>query len=160
MTELQIEKIYEIKNRAENFLSELLENERQLNTNNKILNNKVFNNKEDIEKIVNVWNELPSPIPNIQKVTGNRKKHLECRLQEYGIDAIIETIKNISKSNFLKGNNQKGWFITFDWFIKESNFKKVYEGNYVNKKNSNQLQSAPTYDLEQIKKQALENTEI
>jgi len=33
----------------------------------------------------------------------------------------------------LKGQNNKGWTITFDWFIKPNNFIKVLEGNYKDK---------------------------
>ena len=41
-----------------------------------------------------------------------------------------EPIDNIKKSSFLKGKNDRGWVITFDWFIKLDNFIKVFEGKY------------------------------
>ena len=43
---------------------------------------------------------------------------------------MINAIGNIEKSSFLKGQNDRGWVITFDWFVKPNNFIKVLEGNY------------------------------
>ena len=61
-----------------------------------------------------------------------RAKQLKSRISQYGGDAIIEAIDRIRRSKFLQGDNNRGWIITFDWFIKPSNFAKVYEGNYDN----------------------------
>ena len=61
-----------------------------------------------------------------------RSKQLKSRISQYGEDAIIEAIDRIRRSKFLQGDNNRGWIITFDWFIKPSNFAKVYEGNYDN----------------------------
>ena len=55
---------------------------------------------------------------------------LQARIKEYGIDAIISAIESINNSSFLRGQNRKGWTITFDWLIKPNNFIKVLEGNY------------------------------
>ena len=55
---------------------------------------------------------------------------VKARVREYGMEAMITAIKNISKSSFLQGKNDRGWVITFDWFIKPNNFTKVLEGNY------------------------------
>ena len=42
----------------------------------------------------------------------------------------MEAIENVKKSRFLQGDNERGFVITFDWFLKPSNFQKVLEGNY------------------------------
>ena len=39
----------------------------------------------------------------------------------------------INESDFLKGQNKRGWTVTFDWFIKPNNFIKVLEDTYKNK---------------------------
>ncbi len=55
------------------------------------------------------------------------------QLKEYGVDEVLKAIGLIKSSNFLKGGNARGWIITFDWFLKPSNFVKVLEGNYSDK---------------------------
>ena len=55
---------------------------------------------------------------------------LHARIAEYGADAVLEAIEKIRGSDFLKGQNAKGWLITFEWFVKPNNFPKVLEGNY------------------------------
>lgn len=90
-----------------------------------------------VQLIIEKWNKL-----NLQKLisikTGTtRYKLLKSRANEYGIDSIFQTIENVSKSNFLKGQNDRGWIITFDWLIKPNNFIKVLEGNYTNHEGGN-----------------------
>ena len=56
------------------------------------------------------------------------------RIADYGEETVLKAIDNIKDSPFLLGNNNKGWVITFDWFIRPNNFVKVLDGNYINKK--------------------------
>lgn len=90
-----------------------------------------------LQPIIDKWNEL-----GLQKLISinqgtNRYKLLNARLKEYGEDKVLEAIENIRSSTFLKGQNNKGWTITFDWLIKPNNFLKVLEGNYEDKKTTN-----------------------
>ena len=55
---------------------------------------------------------------------------LKARIADYGVDDVIKAIENIRCSSFLRGKGNKGWTITFDWFVKPNNFIKVLEGNY------------------------------
>ena len=87
--------------------------------------------KVQLEKIIEAWNELG--LSKIISIKNNRAKLTKARIKEYGLDKILEAIKNIKYSKFLQGNNDKGWTITFDWFIKPNNFTKVIEGNYKDK---------------------------
>ena len=52
------------------------------------------------------------------------------RIREYGVSNVLTAIDKIAVSDFLQGKNNKGWVITFDWFVLPSNFPKVFEGNY------------------------------
>lgn len=87
------------------------------------------------EAIIQAWNSLSSlgikPIKGISR-EGTRINNLRARYSQYGEEAILEAIESIRQSDFLQGKNKNGWTITFDWFIKPSNFAKVYEGNYDN----------------------------
>ena len=76
------------------------------------------------------WNSLG--LQQVTKVTGEtiRGRMLRARIREYGLEAVLEAVEKIRKSSFLKGQNAKGWAITFDWFVRPNNFPKVLEGNY------------------------------
>ena len=65
--------------------------------------------------------------------SSTRYKALSARIREHGKDKVLEAIENIKASNFLQGMNDKGWVITFDWFVKPNNFVKVLDGNYSNR---------------------------
>ena len=85
---------------------------------------------EDVRRVIRAWNSL-----GVQKVTrvssrSTRGKMLRARIGEYGIEAVLEAVERIRTSTFLKGQNETGWMITFDWFVKPNNFPKVLEGNY------------------------------
>lgn len=101
------------------------------NVNNTISKDIVRSTK--VQPIIEKWNSL-----GLQKIISinagtQRHKLLNARLKEYGYETIIQAIENINQSSFLKGQNKKGWTITFDWFIKPNNFIKVLEENYTDK---------------------------
>lgn len=87
--------------------------------------------QKKFELIITKWNSLN--LSKINSIKNNRLKMLKARIRDYGIDKVLEAIDNISKSDFLKGQNNRGWVITFDWFIRPNNFDKVLDGNYNNK---------------------------
>jgi len=86
--------------------------------------------RTSVQRVVEAWNSLGlNPIKGINSNT-NRHKQLMARIKEYGEEAVLEAIKHVGKSSFLRGHNKRGWIITFDWFIKPNNFIKVLEGAY------------------------------
>ena len=98
-----------------------------------------------VQPIIEKWNSL-----NLQKLVcikegTNRHKLLNARIKEYGMDSVLKAIDMVNESSFLKGDNYKGWTITFDWLIKPNNFIKVLEGNYSDKqeKPSTEPKKAP-----------------
>lgn len=99
------------------------------------------------EAILTAWNTLVSvgvnPVRSIN-VGSKRADCLRARVREYGEDAILEAIENVRTSDFLQGKNNKGWRITFDWFVLPTNFPKVLEGNYNNRKESKPQYVMPT----------------
>ena len=86
-------------------------------------------------KIIEKWNSLN--LQELKTINPNTNRHLllNARLKEYSLEDFIKAMDNIDNSDFLKGQNDKGWAITFDWLIKPNNFIKVLEGNYNNKSN-------------------------
>ena len=95
----------------------------------------------DYKLIIEEWNRLG--LSQLSKITSNsqRQKMLKARIREHGQEVFIQAIRNISQSDFLKGKNDRGWTITFDWFIKPNNFQKVLEGNYRTSR-ANKVQNA------------------
>lgn len=88
---------------------------------------------KDVRQITEAWNSLG--LQQLRKVTSDSKRGgmLRARVNEYGTPAVLEAIENVRKSAFLKGQNNRGWVITFDWFVKPNNFVKVLEGNFDDK---------------------------
>ena len=85
---------------------------------------------EDIRRIKEAWNSLGLQQLSVLTTASRRGSMLRSRIAEYGTEAVLEAIKKIRKSDFLKGQNAKGWIITFEWFVRPNNFPKVLEGNY------------------------------
>ena len=87
----------------------------------------------DARRVIEEWNKLQevgiNPIRDI-KPASKRYQLLKGRIREYGIDEVLNAINNVRNSDFLRGENNRGWMITFDWFVKPNNFLKTLEGNY------------------------------
>lgn len=100
---------------------------------NKLIVSKDTICQTDVRRVIEEWNKLQevgiNPIRDI-KPSSKRCQLLKGRIREYGIDEVLNAINNVRKSDFLRGENNRGWMITFDWFVKPNNFMKVLEGNY------------------------------
>lgn len=87
---------------------------------------------KDVRPVIEAWNSLNLATVRELKSDSKRGLMLRARIKEHGVDGVLEAIENIRQSDFLKGQNSRGWVITFDWFVKPNNFIKVLEGNYKN----------------------------
>lgn len=100
---------------------------------NKLIVSKDTICQTDVRRVIEEWNKLQevgiNPIRDI-KPSSKRYQLLKGRIREYGIDEVLNAINNVCNSDFLRGENNRGWMITFDWFVKPNNFTKVLEGNY------------------------------
>lgn len=100
---------------------------------NKLIVSKDTICQTDVRRVIEEWNKLQevgiNPIRYI-KPSSKRYQLLKGRIREYGIDEVLNAINNVRNSDFLRGENNRGWMITFDWFVKPNNFTKVLEGNY------------------------------
>ena len=115
------------------------------------------------QPVIDAWNELAKhtelkPVFEISK-TSVRYKNLVSRINEHGVDTVIKTINSVQNSDFLKGNNERGWTVTFDWIVKPTNFQKVMEGQYENPKKK-KLKSEPSFDIYALQQQALYNDDF
>lgn len=91
-----------------------------------------------LQEIAEMWNSICLNFPKVGKMTDKRKKKIPIRIKEMGgwdkAKAVLSDIfKKVQQSKFLNGDNNRGWKCFFDWiFENESNWVKVYEGNYDN----------------------------
>ncbi|PKM71909.1 MAG: hypothetical protein CVU92_07820 [Firmicutes bacterium HGW-Firmicutes-17] len=86
--------------------------------------------KIDLNDIVAEFNKVVVRLPRVTMLTEKRRKLINARLNEYDREAISVCFFKAGKSNFLAGENDRGWVASFDWILKSENFVKVYEGNY------------------------------
>lgn len=88
----------------------------------------------DVRRVIEAWND--TGLTQVTKITAdtNRGRMLKARIRENGVDGVLKSIENVKNSTFLKGQNNRGFEATFDWFVKPNNFLKVLEGNYTDKK--------------------------
>ena len=114
---------------------------------NKELSNKELSNKELINKgkeqmpynyknkVMEEWNKLP--LNNIKAINSGskREKQLKSIIKNHGLDTVLEVIRSINQSSFLLGKDNK-WTCDFDWLLVSGNFTKVYEGKYIDKRES------------------------
>ena len=114
----------------QNRLEESREEKNRLEESNKPISEVPIFKTKDAKRIMEAWNSLG--LQQLREIKGDTKRGgmLRARVNEYGVDAVLEAIENIRKSSFLKGQNGKGWTITFEWFVAPNNFIKVLEGNY------------------------------
>lgn len=55
-------------------------------------------------------------------------------IKQFGEEKSFLMIDFLSESNYLNGENERGWKASFDWVIEPKNFAKILEGNYKNRK--------------------------
>ncbi len=73
-------------------------------------------------------------LPMLKKMTEAREGAALARVKDYGLDAVLEVMQKAAGSNFLNGDNDRGFTASFDWIMRPNNFPKVMEGNYDNRK--------------------------
>ena len=95
--------------------------------------------KIDYAGIKEYWNrkhdETKSVMPPITLMTENRKVMVKTRLRQCkgDVKTLYRAIDIAMTSDFMNGNNKRGWVGKFDWiFGNEQNFAKVLEGNFNN----------------------------
>jgi len=83
------------------------------------------------------WNQFATK-NNLSEIRGiiknsTREGHVKARLSDdnFNFDKLL---KAIEKQPFLLGQNKTGFSVTFDWILLPSNYQKIIEGNYIDRK--------------------------
>ena len=104
----------------------------------------------DVRRVKEAWNSLGlSQISTISADT-TRGKSLKARINQNGVETVLKAVENIRRSSFLQGQNNRGWTITFDWFVKPNNFIKVLEGQYDDRKTNTDQRNTASIDFTEI----------
>ena len=87
-------------------------------------------NKVPYKKILEKYNSSCGSLAKIKNISGDRQTHVEARVKEYGLESVYKAFEIAGQSDFLSGENDRGWKANFDWLMNTANMAKVLEGNY------------------------------
>lgn len=92
-------------------------------------------NREYCNKVAKYFNEQMQgrQVKKIVRLNQSRMSQVLARTKEYGKEAVAQVIVKTANSNFLNGDNNRGFLATFDWIFRPTNFPKIFEGNYDNR---------------------------
>lgn len=86
---------------------------------------------KDIEEVLNLFNRICGrKLPKVSYISPGRTANIKSLLKKFTIEEIKMIFRKVVLSDFLTGNNSRGWKATFDWIIKEKNATKILEDNY------------------------------
>lgn len=115
--------------------------------------------KNMAQEIVSMYHELCPDLPKVRSITDKRKRAIGTRLRERGIEDFRELFEKAAASDFLRGDNARGWVANFDWLLNEGNMVKVLEGQYDNrrgkKSNWNISEEYQSFDVDDAFNKAL-----
>lgn len=87
------------------------------------------------DEVKDMFNSIAVDLPKIKALSEARKKAINARVKEHGIDLVREAFITAQESEFLSGRGGDKWKASFDWIMNPNNFIKVVEGNYNNNGN-------------------------
>jgi hypothetical protein len=85
------------------------------------------------DEIIECWNDLASRtgLPKIKVMNDKRRNMLRKRIKECpDVETWSLAFKNIERSSFLRGDNERGWQADFDFLIQPTSFMRIIEGSY------------------------------
>lgn len=90
------------------------------------------------------WNTLKAhEQPACLELSDKRKRAAQMRLRERPLDDWRRVIESIARSDFCRGQNDRGWVATFDWLVQPDTATKVLEGKYDNRARPVPINRAP-----------------
>jgi hypothetical protein len=88
---------------------------------------------DEAAEAVRRWNALAEEfgLARVQKLTAARQTKLKKRLADCGgLDGWDAALAHVRVSDGLRGDNDRGWTVDFDFLMQESSFVKLMEGKY------------------------------
>lgn len=91
-----------------------------------------------------LWNTICTNSPKVLQVSKQRREKELLRLKERPLSEWEKVFVKIAASNFCSGQNDRKWWATYDWIIRNTdNAIKVLEGKYDNPKTSSSQRPPP-----------------
>lgn len=91
----------------------------------------------EIQTFVNLYNELCTNLPRCVKITDKRSKAIKTIIKKYSLNEIKEVFTKANDSEFLTGNNSRGWKADIDFILREDKFIGILENKYSGKQKLN-----------------------
>ena len=89
-------------------------------------------NSSEINSVIKSWNKKAEDL-NLKKIklmNDVRKWKLKKIIKDFGEENIRKAIDKIEFSNFLRGENNRGWKIDFDFLIRSDKLTQILEDKY------------------------------
>ena len=87
----------------------------------------------DYDRIMKMYNSICTSLVSVTILNEKRKEKVRQRFKEMGCDytALEDLFRKVQASDFLTGNNNRGWRADFDWIFKNGqNWISITEGKY------------------------------
>lgn len=91
---------------------------------------------DDLRKAQGLWNDMARQhgLSLVEVLTRKRMDHLKARLRECGgLDGWTRAMELVPQSQFLLGENDRGWKADFDFILQQKSFTRLMEGTYGNR---------------------------
>ena len=92
------------------------------------------NKKEVFNNFLNIYNEECTNLPKCLKITEKRKVAInKCLKEKIDEEVFREICIKANQSNFLIGENDRGWVADFDFVTRADKAMQILEGKYESK---------------------------
>lgn len=103
------------------------------NVNDNVNANDIKEIPNNVQDVVDLYHTLCPSLPKVRVITNKRTKAIKSFLKQYDIDTIKEAFEKAEASDFMKGQNDRGWKADIDFLTNANNVAKVLEDKYKNK---------------------------
>jgi hypothetical protein len=90
----------------------------------------------ELDQVVSAWNSMTvgTALKPIRKLNASRRRSLSARLREHGLEAVLDAVRRIRKSDFCAGRTDRWTGADFEFLISDGKFLKIIEGSYDNRR--------------------------
>lgn len=84
----------------------------------------------DPAPVAQAWNEMAASngLAQIKKMTEERIKKMRARIDEYGVEDMVQAIRLIPDRPFCMGENDRRWKVDIDFLLRPGTVAKLIEG--------------------------------